>query len=166
MEFLIVLDSHGARRALCEIQTRQVRHVDALLFLGDGLRDLNSDAGNVFAVQGNCDLFPRMPSGETAPTEQILQFEGHRILMTHGHKWYVKSGEGALVRHAAEENCDIVLYGHTHTPILHTLAAGELVGERQLDRPMYVFNPGSLHEGSFGTLVLRGTQVLLSHGAL
>ncbi len=166
MEFLIVSDSHGARGSLREIQARQVHPADALLFLGDGLRDLDADVGNVFAVQGNCDLSARMVGGEVAPAERILQYEGHRILMVHGHRWYVKSGEGALIQHACEAGCDIVLFGHTHKPTLRRLGAGENIGERKLGRPMYLFNPGSLYEGSFGTLTLRGELVLFSHGTL
>ncbi len=169
MELLIFSDSHGRGRYMEQVLARQVKTPDAILFLGDGLRDLNEAARTglpTYAVQGNCDWNGRLLDGNEAEREMTLSFEGHRLLLTHGHLYHVKSGLGALIMHAAETDSDIVLYGHTHTPKLERIDAGETVGGFRLTRPMQLFNPGSLAEGSFGTLALRGNQVLFSHGEL
>ena len=167
MEFLIFSDSHGSAQNMAAAIDRQIKTPDAVLFLGDGARDLDRlflcDIP-IWAVRGNCDW---SSSDYADKTERTLYFEGHTILLCHGHEWGVKGGMGALIAHAAEVGADIVLFGHTHTPTLQTIAAGEQVKGITLTRPMYLFNPGSIgYEGSFGTLTLKGESVLLSHGKL
>ena len=172
MELLIFSDSHGKVENMSFAIERQIKAPDAILFLGDGARDLDRlflcDTP-LWAVRGNCDW----ASSEYADkTERLLHFEGHTILMVHGHEWGVKGGLGALIAHAAEVGADIVLFGHTHKPTLVTLAVGEAVGKTTRTRPMYLFNPGSIGynedgEGySFGTLTIKGETVLLAHGRL
>ena len=167
MEFLIFSDSHGSAQNMTAAIDRQIKTPDAVLFLGDGARDLDRlflcDIP-IWAVRGNCDW---SSSDYADKTERTLYFEGHTILLCHGHEWGVKGGMGALIAHAAEVGADIVLFGHTHTPTLQTIAAGEQVKGITLTRPMCLFNPGSIgYEGSFGTLTLKGESVLLSHGKL
>ena len=167
MEFLIFSDSHGSAQNMTAAIDRQIKTPDAVLFLGDGARDLDRlflcDIP-IWAVRGNCDW---SSSDYADKTERTLYFEGHTILLCHGHEWGVKGGMGALIAHAAEVGADIVLFGHTHTPTLQTIAAGEQVKGITLTRPMYLFNPGSIgYDGSFGTLTLKGEAVLFGHGKL
>ena len=167
MELLIFSDSHGSAQNMTAAIDRQIKMPDAVLFLGDGARDLDRlflcDIP-IWAVRGNCDW---SSSDYADKTERTLYFEGHTILLCHGHEWGVKGGMGALIAHAAEVGADIVLFGHTHTPTLQTIAAGEQVKGITLTRPMYLFNPGSIgYDGSFGVLTLKGESVLLSHGRL
>lgn len=166
MEFLIFSDSHGRKQAMEEAFRRQIRLPDAVLFLGDGLRDLDANdfsPSTLFAVRGNCDFYL---TGSSVPTEDVLSFEGHRILLCHGHTLFVKSGYGALISQAAKFDADIVLFGHTHEAYEETVPEGTLIGGKSLTRPMYLFNPGSIAQGSFGTLVLKRDHVLFSHGSL
>ncbi len=165
MEFLIFSDSHGAYDSAREAFRRQIRTPDAVFFLGDGLREMRNadfEGASFFAVRGNCDFF----ACDDAPEELVLSFEGHKLLLCHGHCHRVKSGYAALISHAAKLGADLVLFGHTHMPHAEMLAAGTLVGGIPLCRPMYLFNPGSLREGSFGTLSLKGEGLLFSHGRL
>lgn len=172
MELLIVSDSHGRAENIQATIERQVKAPDAILFLGDGARDLDRlfliDTP-LWAVRGNCDW---ASSDYADKTERLLHFEGHTILLCHGHEWGVKGGLGGLIAHAADLGADIVLFGHTHKPTLVTLPTGETVGKTALSRPMYLFNPGSIGynedgEGcAFGTLMLKGETVLFSHGRL
>ena len=170
MELLIFSDSHGRYDAMHRAYQKQVRPPDAVLFLGDGLRDLGMGdfpASTLYAVQGNCDWTPRLADGTQVTDELILQFEGHRLLLAHGHRYCVKSGCGAILSHAARADADVVIFGHTHQPILETVPAGSEVGGVVLSRPIYLFNPGSVGQsGSFGTLSLRGGNVLFSHGRI
>ena len=172
MELLIVSDSHGRVENIQSALERQIKKPDAILFLGDGARDLDrlwSFDIPIWAVRGNCDW---SSSDYADRTERLLYLEGHTVLLTHGHEWGVKGGLGALIAHAAEVGADIVLFGHTHKPTLQTVTAGETVGKATLTRPMYLFNPGSIgydEDGkgqSFGTLTLVGETVLFGHGRL
>ena len=167
MELLVVSDSHGCVENIQSALERQLKTPDAVLFLGDGARDLDRlflcDTP-LWAVRGNCDW---ASSDFADRTERLLCLEGHTILLCHGHEWGVKGGLGALIAHAAEVGADVVLFGHTHTPTLQTIAAGEQVGKTTLSRPMYLFNPGSIgYEGSFGTLTVKGESLLFGHGKL
>ena len=166
MEFLILSDTHGRRRAVEQVMGRQVRPPDAILFLGDGLSDLGdrSDGVPVIRVRGNCD-WAAGPFGDVSE-EATFTFEGYRFFLTHGHRYGAKSGTGGLIHVALERGADLVLYGHTHTPALETLPAGTRTASGILERPLWLFNPGSLAEGSFGTLTLRPGTVLFSHGTL
>ncbi len=172
MELLIFSDSHGRAENLLAAEARQIKRPDAILFLGDGARDLSHLSIHdipVWAVRGNCDW---SSSDLADKTERLLHLEGHTLLMTHGHEWGVKGGLGALIAHAADVGADIVLFGHTHKPTLQTIAAGEQIGKTVLSRPLYLFNPGSIGfnedgEGySFGTLAIKGETVLFGHGRL
>ena len=160
MEFLIVSDSHRRFGAMQAALDRQRRAPDGILFLGDGLADTDRLAlghSQLFAVRGNCDLY----WDPAIKTEELLTFEGHRILITHGHLYGVKSGMGALIARAKKCGADVVLFGHTHEPTYTVISADESA----IGRPMHLFNPGSIgQDGSFGTLTLRGKDVLLSHG--
>lgn len=175
MELLVFSDSHGNIRPLTEALRRQVRPPDAVIFLGDGLRDvlgLTFSESAFYAVAGNCDGYlPAFLDGEESEVS-LLSLEGHRILLTHGHRFWVKSGMGELLRYAAERRADIVLYGHTHQPHAETLPAGTVIGGRPLAHPIHLFNPGSIGQDtdgkgySFGSVSLRGESVLLSHGRI
>lgn len=159
MEFLIFSDSHGKRKNIAEAIARQVYRPDAVFFLGDGLSDIGDRWEDipVIRVRGNCDWrFPDAPVDEQA----VLSFEGHRLLLTHGHLYGAKSGIGRLLRAAESEQADIVLFGHTHRQELQTIP-NETTG-----KTIYLFNPGSIGSGEFGTLRLTPDIVLFAHGSL
>ena len=167
MEILIFSDSHGRANGMQEAIARQVHRVDAVFFLGDGLRDVDSlELGNtpLYAVRGNCDWF----SMSSAPDELLVPLGEHKIFATHGHLFNTKSGYGTLLAHAAKEGADIVLTGHTHMPHNEMLPAGTVIGGKPQTKPIYLFNPGSIHSANatFGTLTIRDGIVLLSHGRL
>lgn len=168
MECLIFSDAHGRASRMERVLQAQPTAPSAVFFLGDGLRDSHFpvfERQTLYAVKGNCDggLFGGLlPYGE----ECVVSLEGHRILAVHGHRFGVKSGLGGLISYAASIEADIVLFGHTHTPLEQVLPAGTVVGGKALAYPMHLFNPGSLAEGSFGTLLVRGESVLFSHGSI
>ncbi len=166
MDILILSDSHGRADAIREVLARQVHRPDAIFFLGDGIRDTEVLPEDIplYAVAGNCDLFSAARG--RYPWEGVTALGGHTFFFAHGHTYGVKGGLGRFLMKGVEARADILLFGHTHTPTLHTLNEGETVGFAPLERPLYLFNPGSLSEGSFGTLTLSGDAVLFSHGHL
>ncbi len=159
MEFLIFSDSHGKRKNIAVAVARQVRRPDAILYLGDGLSDIGDrwEKIPVIRVRGNCDWrFPDEPVGD----REVLSFEGHRLLLTHGHLYGAKSGIGGLLGAAKEANADLVLFGHTHRQELLTIS------DEAGGKTIYLFNPGSIGCGDFGTLRLTPDTVLFAHGSL
>lgn len=159
MDFLIFSDSHGKRRAMETAIGLQIKKPDAIFFLGDGLNDIADrvDGIPVICVRGNCDW---SIGTRSVREEETVSFEGHRIFLTHGHRYAAKSGLGAMIRAAEERGADVVLYGHTHRPALETIQTGSE------GRTVTFFNPGSIAEGSFGTLTLTSDTVLFSHGTI
>lgn len=143
MKLLILSDTHGdyplAVRALDEAGP-----VDQIIHLGDEIEDarlLEEITGRpLLKVAGNCDL------GSTDAREISCTLEGRRIFMTHGDRYYVKSGLAGLREKGVEENAGIVLYGHTH------VAAVEEIGGT-----LFV-NPGCLsskcRNASYATLTI------------
>ena len=167
MELLILSDTHGKSRRVREALEKS--RPDAVLFLGDGLRDMaNADLPcPLYAVRGNCDwtVFA------DAPEERLEVFGGVRVFMTHGHRYGVKNGPGAALTAAARQNADVLLYGHVHETHEEWLPAGTETGEGLLRKPLLVVCPGSLGEPrrgdpSFATLTVRHGVPLIGFGTL
>jgi putative phosphoesterase len=165
MDLLVFSDSHGHAGEMREVLMRA--RTDAVFHLGDGVRDAEAlPLGNtpLYAVRGNCDLF------EERPEEIVMALGGHVILAVHGHRDYVKSGTGTLIRHAVAVGADVVLFGHTHLAQAEYLPAGTPYVGGTLPHALYLCNPGSIGQNadgkgkSFGRLLLQGKDVLFSIG--
>lgn len=130
MRILIISDTHGYEDNLKEV-LRLVGKPDHLLHLGDieGAEErIREMAGcPVDVVAGNCDFFSRMPK------VRFVELGGYKIMMTHGHYYYVTVGTRDLVEEAKTNGCNVVMFGHTHKPFLN-----------EEDRELTVLNPGSL----------------------
>ena len=172
-DILIVSDTHGRLQRLNElIAYRQSMlkkgEVLNLIFLGDGLSDVFScrkyDEIITHAVRGNCDMGNYFsPYGEEIPLYRLITLGNYKVFMTHGHTLSVKYGRDELLREAARQGADIVLFGHTHVPTLEYIKKGSI---RDVEKDMVLFNPGSLgdFDGSFGNLSLSDSGYLFSHG--
>ena len=169
MNVLVFSDSHGKQDNIREAMARQISMPYAVIFLGDGLRDLEEiDFGGaqIYSVSGNCDGMLASLMG--VPDEQLIVVGGKRIFITHGHKYHVKSVLSPLVLRARELCADIVLYGHTHEGFEMTVGKDNDLGI-ELTKPLYVMNPGSIgsYPYCFGNIeISRDGEVLLSHGSL
>ena len=167
MQILVFSDSHGRCDKINEALSRQIKKPDAIIFLGDGLRDMmNVDRGDcsVYSVRGNCDGLIVSYS----PDEQCLILGDKRIFFTHGHRYGVKSTLTPLISEAARREADIVLYGHTHEGYERELLTENEYGIR-LKKPLYIMNPGSIgsYPYRFGVITIdQEGRVLLSHGSL
>ncbi len=127
MLLLVVGDTHGEYARLKK-EVTSLPAIDLLLHTGDHYRDGVSLARELGiecqAVFGNCDL------GD-GNRELLLELEGHRLLLTHGHLHNVKRTLNNLYYRALELSCDITIFGHTHVPFLE-----EVQG-------VWIMNPGS-----------------------
>jgi len=117
MKCLVFSDSHGH----LEYMTYAVNleKPDQVLHLGDVVRDARG-LQKAFPdlpmdwVQGNCDGY----NGDTDdPEEKEVFFAGRRLWILHGHTYGVKMGTGMLTEAARSRGVDVVLFGHTHTPL-------------------------------------------------
>lgn len=111
MERILVLsDSHGN----IENMVTAVRDTepDRIIHLGDCFADavkLQKKFPDIPMdhVPGNCDW------GEDEE-ERILEIEGMKILICHGHTYNVKASYLMMEMGALEKEVDIALFGHTH----------------------------------------------------
>lgn len=170
MKILVFSDTHG--RAY-KIQKIIDMHKDAaaILHLGDGYGDLDHKETYgipVYAVKGNGeDWFAYATDG--VPSERLLEFDGVKLFMIHGHKHGVKYGTDRAARRAIDLGADILLFGHTHSPYENYIAEGDPIDRVSASKGLYVFTPGSLGEPrfstpSYGIITISGGSILLSHG--
>lgn len=170
MTFLVLSDSHGKMIKVIQVYKKQIKKPDAVIFLGDGLRDIAYCNFSVpmLCVKGNCDVFSSM-TGVSAEDEIVMTLGGKKIMMTHGDRYSVKSSYTHLCMAADRCGADIVLFGHTHVPMEKYLPEGECEFGINLKKPLYMMNPGSIgdSDASFGVVEITDKgQVLISHGTL
>ena len=108
--YVVFSDIHGDIYAK-KILQGYVKSSDGAFFAGDGISGLNDFTNKPFyVVKGNCDLI-----GEN---ERLIEIDGIKIFLTHGHLYGVKSGYLRLIYKAKELGVDVVIFGHTHQPII------------------------------------------------
>ena len=108
--YVVFSDIHGDEYAK-KILQKYVEGSDGAFFAGDGISGLNDFTKKPFyAVKGNCDLI-----GEE---EKIIETDGVKILLTHGHLYGVKSSYLRLIYRAKELGVNVVIFGHTHLPLI------------------------------------------------
>lgn len=130
MKILILSDTHGIfdDKLIDKIKLRGP--YDMLIHAGDLYDDAiylsNKLSINTYInVCGNCDM-------RSYPIEEIIDLYNKKIYICHGHKFYVKQEMQLLKREAKNQNCDIVIYGHTH------------IAHYEIDDNITYINPGSL----------------------
>ena len=118
--FGVLSDTHGSASAI-DAALDRLSGVDAFIHLGDLVSDAEHIASRtgkpVHAVRGNCDVFSSA-KGQYG-TELVLEEEGVRILLVHGHAHEVDAYSTYAARlRALELGCGALFYGHTHIPQL------------------------------------------------
>ena len=129
MKVLIVSDTHRNEDNLIGALTQE-KNLDLLIHCGDvegAEYEIEHYAGcNTMFVAGNNDFFSRLPR------ELELTVEDYKVWVTHGHNYYVNTNPEFIRKEARLRSADIVIYGHTHRPVI----------EKKDD--LIVINPGSL----------------------
>lgn len=122
-------DTHGYIENL-RYFTGRLGQLDSVFHLGDCVEDAPLLAARLnsgfVSVRGNCD--PWAPE----PLEQVIPWDGHRILLLHGH---THMGRLALWYKAKAENCSVVCSGHTHVASIEEYDGVLLVNPGSLSRP-------------------------------
>lgn len=104
---LVVSDSHGNKENLKTLI--ETGNYDYVFFLGDLISDVSEvKHNNLIKVRGNWDV------NFTVKGTEVLQIEGVKIMLTHGHAFGVKTGIDKLISKAKKLNVKLVCYGHTH----------------------------------------------------
>jgi uncharacterized protein len=133
MRILVISDTHGDINK-AEEAIRFNKGINLIIHLGDYFRDAQK-LSTIFPdipieyIYGNSDFMI-----EDVPAEKMLEINGKRIFITHGHRYSVKWDYDKLYRKAEELNADMLLFGHTHVPDL--IEKGKY----------YVLNPGSISD--------------------
>lgn len=142
MKAVIVSDSHGRFGGIQDVIEREAPF-DLFLHAGDiqgSIGRIEEWAGcPVYAVKGNCDW-----SGDY-PQERMVPFGSHRIFLTHGHRYGVKTEHRTLAMAAKEQGADVAVHGHSHVPAVNegygviVLCPGSIAEPRQQNRrPTYM----------------------------
>lgn len=129
MKILIVSDTHRKNENYMKV-LQKVGTLDLVIHLGDieGSEYTIQEAADcpVEMVAGNNDFFSNLPS------EKILQIGSYCVMITHGHRYYISMGSEMLKKEAIAQGIDIVMYGHTHKPVI------------DISDSIIAINPGSL----------------------
>ena len=129
MKILIVSDTHGQEKNLEEVLKKE-EPIDALIHLGDlecGEDFISTHVKcPVYLVSGNNDFFCSLPR------EREITLGKYKVLITHGHYYYVSLGVEELRRQAVARGYQVAMFGHTHKPYLETKDG------------VAILNPGSL----------------------
>ena len=147
---LVLSDSHSGNSFMrwCVDSVKP----DAIVHLGDYYEDgcdLHEEYPLIpfYQVPGNCDRYRTPPHVRDVTVENIF---GVNMMLTHGHKHWVKSGTELLVRAAQEAGVRAVLYGHTHIP------------DCRKEGALWVLNPGASGSwgGSAGNIEVENGKIL------
>ena len=115
MLILVISDTHG--RITNAVNIIEKLKPDYVLHLGDVVRDVEDleaifPSKDIIAVSGNNDF---RASAKYSATERMLDLDGKKIFMCHGHTYGVKRDNARVVLKARQMGADIALYGHTHS---------------------------------------------------
>lgn len=106
IKIIAASDNHGYLDPIKEILDNN-NTADYYLHMGDVCCDPKLIHPFV-AVKGNNDF------GYDLPVSKVIEVnDKNRILMTHGHHYVFDKSK--ILTEAKEQNCNIVLFGHTHT---------------------------------------------------
>lgn len=129
MRVLIVSDTHRRNDNFFTVLER-VAPIDMVIHCGDaeGAEYAISEAAGcpLEIVMGNNDFFSELPR------EREFELEGYKIWLLHGHNYYVSMSNEIIKKEAVAKGVDIVMYGHTHKPVV------------EIEDTIIAINPGSL----------------------
>ncbi len=146
MKVLVVSDTHKKNDNYFKVL--EMHKPDMVIHCGDaeGSEYALTKAADcpVHIVLGNNDFFSDLPK------ELELEIEGYKVWVTHGHNYYVSMGNELLKKEAIARGMDIVMYGHTHRPVVDR------------DDDIIAVNPGSLsyprQEGRLPSYIIMETD--------
>ena len=147
MKLLIISDTHGKEDNFDKVLKIE-KDIDMLIHLGD-----LQGADAYISVMTKCPCYMVAGNNDfhtTLKNELFVDIPGHRVMLTHGHYYYVNYGYEKLIVGAKAKGADMVMFGHTHRPL-------ELVED-----DVVLINPGSLsyprQEGRIPTYMIMNVE--------
>lgn len=114
MRIAVISDTHGMNKDIIETLVSMDKP-DMLIHLGDYVDDgekISKVLGiPITIVAGNGD------PGSNYDEDQLIEINGKKLFLTHGHRYKVVRNLDTLYYKAMEMGADIALYGHTHVPV-------------------------------------------------
>ncbi len=105
MKILLISDSHNSPELADFLKANKEKEI---ICLGDFIINKEVlDKFNVTYVMGNCDRYSK-------PLENVIDINGLKAFITHGHKYNVKNSLDRIYYKTLEENCRLGIFGHTH----------------------------------------------------
>jgi len=130
MRIVVVSDTHGKIDHFVN-KLKSMDRPQLIIHLGDYAEDGEKiqSLTNVetIIVKGNGDYF-----NKNYEEDRLIEIGGKKFFITHGHKYNVRYRLDNLMYKGEEVNADIVLYGHTHVPVILK------------ESNMIIMNPGSV----------------------
>ena len=143
MKILVFSDSHGRLGLMADAMEQE--RPQRVFFLGDNYQDGQALADAypdvpMDLVRGNCDFC-------AGPDELLVEVEGVRFLLAHGHRYYAKSGTDRLVEAGKRKGAAVVCFGPTHDAL------------NLPEQGVWLFNPGTAggvhNRPGYGLIVVR-----------
>lgn len=129
MKVLIVSDTHRQNNNYLKV-VEACKPLDMVIHCGDveGSEYVILQAAGcpVEMVMGNNDFFSDLPR------EKEFYLGKYHVWLTHGHNYYVSMDNQTIKQEARARGMDIVMYGHSHRPVV------------DYDEGVIAVNPGSL----------------------
>ncbi len=133
----VLSDTHIPDRAnkLPDKVIEEFNDVDLIIHCGDVtsesvLDELKEITSNTFAVKGNMDYI-------NLPKEKMLKIHNFNIGIIHGDTIYPRGDTLKMKYYCMEKNLDVLISGHTHSPLIKEVSILEL------NRNILLLNPGS-----------------------
>jgi len=141
-KIMVVSDTHRYHENLKKALINE-GPIDMLIHLGDseGEEDYIRELAHcdVEIIAGNNDYFSDLQR------EEVIKIGKYNVLLTHGHYYYVSVGLDFIKEAAIERKIDIVMFGHTHRPVIEIyndvtlINPGSISYPRQKDKkPTYI----------------------------
>ncbi len=114
MKIGVLSDTHRMSRFI-DKAIPYLKECDLIIHAGDNFVDSKyihkMTKVGIIAVRGNCDF-------ENIEEELEFEIENKKIFVCHGDRYGVKHGLYDLEKKAKSIGANIVIFGHTHTPII------------------------------------------------
>ncbi|MFW5913653.1 MAG: metallophosphoesterase family protein [Bacillota bacterium] len=126
MKVLVISDVHGAKKRMLDI-LKTHEDADVTISLGDSeMKRSFMEKHDIIAIKGN------YPFDGGFTYEHVMNLDGVRTLLTHGHRLKVQNGLDRLYHRMVKDEAHLSLFGHLH----------KIVFEHSQGR--YMINPGSV----------------------
>ncbi len=130
MRIVVFSDTHRNISGCIQLLENMQGQIDAVLHAGDIAEDIEKLKSTfphmaICGVRGNNDFYTNLP------TELLLDYEGIKIFLTHGHRYKVKYTYEDIADVAIAKGAQIAVFGHTHQSC------------DRIEKGVHLLNPGS-----------------------